>query len=82
MEAQKVITNGKKLYELDMNIYVKPDKTKKESEEFKRIGRRKGEMLLLHPTTDPENPIVTLAKGVLKVNGQEVDRYNPVQSLF
>ena len=82
MEAQKVITNGKKLNELDMNIYVKPDKTKKEAEEFKRIGKRKAELLLLHPTTDPQNPIVTLTKGVLRVNGVEVDRYNPVQSLF
>ena len=41
VEAQKVITNGKKLNELDMNIYVKPDKTKKEAEEFKRMVKRK-----------------------------------------
>lgn len=82
MEAQKVILNSKKLNGLEMNIYVKPDKTKKEAEEFKRIGKRKAELLLQHPTTDPQHPIVTLTKGVLRVNGTEVDRYNPVQSLF
>ena len=82
VEAEKVMKNGEKLNELDMNIHVKPDKTKKEAEEFKRMGKRKAELLLQHPTIDPENPIVTLTKGVLRVNGAEVDRYNPVQSLF
>ena len=78
----RIVNSAKKLNELDENIYVKPDKTKKEAEEFKRIGKRKADLLLQHPTTDPENPIVTLKKGVLRVNGVEVDRYNPVQSLF
>ena len=81
-EAQKVISNSKNLNALEMNIYAKPDKTKKEAEEFKRIGKRKADLLLQHPTIDPQNPIVTLIKGVLRVNGTEVDRYNPVQSLF
>ena len=81
-QAQIVLSNSKKLNEWEERIYVKADKTKSEANEFKRIGRRKEELLLQHPTTDPENPIVTLAKGVLKVNGTEVDRYNPIQSLF
>ena len=81
--AQNLLRNGKKLKELDINVYVKPDKSKKEAEEFKRIGNRKEELLLkLHPTVDPANPIVKLEKGVLTVNGREVDRYKPVQSLF
>ena len=70
MEAQKVISNSKKLNDLEMNIYAKPDKTKKEAEEFKRIGKRKAELLLQHPTTDPDNPVVTLKKGVIRVNGR------------
>ena len=61
---------------------MKPDKSKKEAEEFKRIGNRKDELLKQHPTVDPANPIVKLEKGVLTVNGKEVDRYKPVQSLF
>ena len=81
-DAQNLIKNSKNLKDLDINVYVKPDKTKKEAEEFKRIGARKAELLIKHPTTDPQNPIVKLEKGVLTVNGAEVDRYNPVQSLF
>ena len=57
IEAQKVILNSKKLNGLEMNIYVKPDKTKKEAEEFKRIGKRKAELLIQYPTTDPHHPI-------------------------
>ena len=80
--AQNLLKNGKELKNLDINVYVKPDKSKKEAEEFKRIGNRKEELLKQHPTVDPENPIVKLEKGVLTVNGKEVDRYKPVQSLF
>ena len=80
--AQAALSNSKNLNDWESRIYVKGDKTKSESEEYKRIGKRKSDLLLQHPTIDPQNPIVTLAKGVLKVNGTEVDRYNPIQSLF
>ena len=66
----------------ESDIYVKPDKTKKEAEEFKQIGKRKADLLLQHPTNDPNNLIVTLTKGILRVDGTEVDKYNPIQSLF
>ena len=61
---------------------MNPDKTKKETEEFKRIGERKDDLLLQYPTTDPQNPIVTSRKGVLKGNGTEVVRYNSALSLL
>ena len=81
-EAQTAISNGKNLNQLKEKIYVKADKTKSEAEEYKRIGKRKSELLLQHPTVDPNNPVVTLAKGILKVNGTEVDRYKSPQTLF
>ena len=80
--AHNVLSKSKNLKNWESDIYVKPDKTKKEAEEFKRIGKRKADLLLQHPTTDPNNPIVTLTKGILRVNGTEVDKYNPIQSLF
>ena len=81
-QAQLALSNSKNLNEWEARIYVKADKTKSEAEEFKRIGKRKEELLLQHPTVDPDNPIVTLAKGILKVNGTEVDRYKTPQTLF
>ena len=81
-EAQTAISNSKNLNQLKEKIYVKADKTKSEAEEYKRIGKRKSELLLQHPTVDPNNPVVTLAKGILKVNGTEVDRYKSPQTLF
>ena len=81
-EAQLALSNSKKLNEWEARIYVKADKTKSEAEEYKRIGKRKAELLLQHPTVDPDNPIVTLSKGILKVNGTEVDRYKTPQTLF
>ena len=80
--AQNLLSKSKNLKNLDINVYVKPDKTKKEEEEFKRIGARKAELLIKHPTVDPQNPVVKLEKGVLSVDGKVVDTYNPVQSLF
>ena len=65
-----------------MNIYVKPDKTKSEQNEFQRLGKKKEELLLKYPTVDVDNPRVTLKKGSLQVDGVEVDKYEPVQTLF
>ena len=61
------------------NIYVKPDKTKGEQEEYQRIGKRKTELLAEYGN---DNERVKLNKGVLYVDGVEVDRYKSMQSLF
>ena len=80
--TREILKNSKNLNDLNLDIYLKPDKTKAESEEFKRLGKRKADLLKDHPTTDPRNPVVVLEKGVLRVNGLEVDRYKPIQSIF
>ena len=64
------------------NIYIKADKTKGEQKEFTRLGKRKSELLEQNPTVDGQDPRVKLEKGVLMLDGIEVDRYNPVQSIF
>ena len=78
--------NTKKLNDLKdshrENVYIKPDKTKAEVAEFQRLGKKKEELLKKYPTVDDENPRVVLAKGSLKVDEVEVDKYQPVQSLF
>ena len=71
---------GQKLKELNnYKIYVKPDKTKGEREEFTRLGKKKEELLQQY---DNNAERVKLDKGVLYVDGVEVDRYKSVQSLF
>ena len=78
-----ILTNSKKLSDSpDRKIYVKPDKSKSENTEFQRMGKRKEELLQQYPTENENEPRVTLVKGVLKLDGTEVDRYQPVQSLF
>ena len=46
------------------------------------MGKRKAELLQQYPVDGDADPRVTLVKGVLKLDGTEVDRYQPVQSLF
>ena len=65
-----------------INIYIKPDKTKSEQNEFQPLGKKKEELLLKYPTVDKTNPRVTLKKGSLQVDGVEVDKYEPAQTLF
>lgn len=65
-----------------MNIYFKPDKTKGEQLEFQRLGKKKSELLLQYPTPENGNPRVVLERGSLKVDGVEVDKFAPAQSLF
>ena len=78
--VSEILKASKKLKEIQgENIYVKPDKTKGEQEEFKRIGERKT-ALLAEYNDDAER--VKLTKGVLYVDGVEVDRYKSVQTLF
>ena len=63
-------------------IYIKPDKSKSEQQEFTRLGKRKKELLDQNPTNEGQEPRVKLEKGVLKLDGIEVDRYKSVQSIF
>ena len=78
--ASAVFGAKEKLKEIrDENIYVKPDKTKGEQEEFQRIGKRKNDLLAEYGN---DNERVKLNKGVLYVDGVEVDRYRSVQTLF
>ena len=73
-----ILGAGQKLKDLNnYKIYVKPDKTKGEREEFTRLGKKKEELLQQY-----ENDRVKLDKGVLYVDEVEVDRYKSVQSLF
>ena len=78
--ATAVINAGAKLKELpNLNIYVKPDKTKGEQEAFKRLGKRKEELLREYENNEER---VKLKKGVLYVDDIEVDRYKSPQTLF
>ena len=81
-----VLSKSAKLKELkdneDLNVYVKPDKTKGEQAEFKRLGDKKKELLLQYPTPEGRPARVVLEKGILKVDGTEVDKYEPKQTLF
>ena len=78
--ATAVIGAGVKLKDLpDLNIYVKPDKTKGEQEAFKRLGKRKEELLREYDNNEQR---VQLKKGVLYVDNKEVDRYKSPQTLF
>ena len=83
--ADSILSKSSKLKDLKnngMNIYVKPDKTKSEQNEFQRLGKKKEELLLKYPTEGDAPARVTLAKGSLKVDGVEVDKYEPKQTLF
>ena len=66
----------------DHTIYMKPDKTKAEVAEFRRIGERKKELIEQYPVPQGEPARVVLAKGVLSLDDVKVDEYKPVQSLF
>ena len=60
-------------------IYIKPDKTRGEQAEFRRIGKRKDELLRQYENNRDR---VKLKKGVIYLDDVEVDRYKSVQSLF
>ena len=85
--AASILVKSLKLKDLknddnNLNIYIKSDCTKSEQDEFKRLGTKKNDLLELYPTIDTNNPRVTLKKGSLKVDGAEVDKYEPIQTLF
>ena len=79
----KVLKKCKALKNLDsFSIYIKPDKSLKERQEFDRLNKRKNNLLLQYPTVEESPPRVTLLRGSLKVDGVEVDNYNSPQSIF
>ena len=84
--ASEILSKTVKLNELKQNngknIYIKPDKTKGEVTEFQRLGKEKTKLLEKYPPGEDGNTRVVLQKGSLKVDGVEVDKYNPVQTLF
>ena len=80
--ARLALDNSAKLDALKIKVYVKADKTKAEMEEFKRLGKRKYDLQQQYPTDKGEISRVTLSKGVLSLDGNEVDRYKPIQSIF
>lgn len=77
-----ILSKAKKLKDLNLKIYFKPDKTVKEREEFQRLFEKKKELMISHPTDEGNDDRVTLIKGVLKVDGRIVDRYNSPQTIF
>ena len=81
-----VLSNSSKLKDKfgeDVKIYIKPDKTKAERDEFSRLGKKKNELLLRHPVAaENGDPRVVLKNGRLLVDNAQVDCYNTPQTLF
>ena len=80
--ARVIIKEAHNLKALNKKIFFKPDKSVKEREEFQRLLKKKEEYMASHPTGDGQDSRVTLQKGVLKVDGVEVDRYKSPQTIF
>ena len=82
-KANSVIANSSKLKDLvDVTIFLKSDKTKKEIKEFKRVGDKKHKLLEKYPTAQGAQPRVVLQKEVLTLDGVEVTRYQSIQTLL
>ena len=82
-DANSAISNSGKLKSLiNQKVFIKPDKSKSENAEFKRVGDKKKELLEKYPNVEGEHPRVILKKGVLTLDGVEVTRYTPIQTLF
>ena len=77
-----ITSNAYNLKTLDKKIFMKPDKSKKEREEFQRLLKRKTELILSHPAADGAESRVILKKGVLTVDGIVKDRYVSPQTIF
>ena len=81
--ATVILREAKKLKDLpNHTIYIKPDKTKSEVTEYRRLGQRKIDLGKDYPVSAGDEPRVVLEKGVLKVDGVKVDEFKSVQSLF
>lgn len=82
-DAQSAISNSKELKKLaNLKVFIKPDKSKAENKEFKRVGDKKAELLQQYPVVEGAPPRVVLKKGVLTLDDVEVTRYTPIQTLF
>ena len=81
--ASAILKEARKLKDLPaFTIYIKPDKTKGEVEEYRRLGKRKAQLMEDYPVDEDEQPRVVLEKGLLLVDGVKVDEFKSVQSLF
>ena len=80
--ASKVLSSASRLKSLEQKIYIKPDKTPKEREEYTRLLNRKKELMVTHPIGLDSAPRVSLSKGDLTVDGMVVDSYKSPQSIF
>ena len=81
--ARKIIAAAPKLKSAKkLQIFIKPDKTKGEREEFSRLLQRKKELMDTHPPIGGNQSRISLTKGILKVDGVQVDEFKPPQSIF
>ena len=82
--AFSILQQSKELKKVLDTVYIKPDKTKKEREEFDRLLKKKEALKVQYPVEEGENvpPRVVLKKGILSVDGGEVDRFKSPQTLF
>ena len=80
--AFKITKESKKLKDLDLSIYIKADRTKSERAESDRLYKKMRKAQVDYPTNDGDSPRVVLAKGVLSLDGNEIDRYKSPQALF
>ena len=81
----EILSKSKKLKNLvkdNQAIYIKPDKTIKERQEFNRLLKRKADLMSQYPDDELNKNRVTLLKGSLKVDGVEVDNYKSPQTIF
>ena len=78
-----ILKAAKKLKEIpNQTIYIKPDKTKSEVKEYQRLGKRKDELLLQYPVAEDVDPRVVLEKGILPLDGVQIDEVKSLQSMF
>ena len=78
-----ILSNSKILKDYtDLIVYVKPDKTKADVQEYQRLGKRKEELIKANPTTNGGELRVKLQKGILSLDGIKIDSYQSPQSIF
>ena len=79
----QLLAKSKNLKEiLDGKVYIKSDRSKSEREEFSRLAKRKEQAQKEYPTAEGSLPRVNLKKGILTVDGRQIDKYVTPQSLF
>ena len=63
-----ILSKASSLKELEVKIYVKPDKSKAEQKEYDRLRKHKQDVEKMHPTVEGEESRVSLKKGVLTLD--------------